>query len=67
MNNPMYQKDLMEMNSQKINNFNNTMNYLMVNNMSQYYMSHFIPKDTINENNKFNSSGYNDYQKSKFS
>ena len=43
------------------------MNYLMVNNMSQYYMSHFIPKDIINENNKFNSSGYNDYQKSKFS
>ncbi len=57
----------MEMDSQKINNFNNMMNYLMVNNMNQYYMSHFIPKHTINENNKFDSSGYNDYKKNNFS
>ena len=54
INNPMYQKYLMEMDSQKINNFNNTMNYLMGNNMLQNYISHFIPKDSINKDKKIN-------------
>ena len=39
------------------------MNYLMRNNMNQNNMTHFIPNNSLNENNKFNLSGFIDYKK----
>ena len=56
INDPIYDKNLMEIYSQKINNFNNIMNYLMGNNMLQNNISHFIPKDSLNKTKKINFS-----------